>query len=163
MRLCVLAFLLFGVSCRTPPVGQEFRIPLGERLVLHLTEAPFDSAAHTIALSGSHASGYVYAIDGNPFFGSDGETPRTTLTSANLEVNGQQVPLDVRGMFNPMLQRRGPDYFQVEPYFGGWIVRGLFSDGAGSYMAEWIAFEGGSLRTIVTNNDVVIQTLFGGD
>jgi hypothetical protein len=157
-RLLLAIALLSPAGCDTRPAGTPFEVPLGSGATLHLTAAPFDSAAHTLS---RYPGAGVYAIDGRPFFGSDASIPETVLTSAEFEAGGTRTPLDVRGMFNPWHEAPAPHDFQVESYGieGGWLVRGLFSDGAGSYAAEWLVVGDGSLRTVLTNNDLVIPVL----
>ena len=84
-RALLLGLALGAAACGyreapPPPVA----IPLGDGLALHATAAPYDSAAHPAARRG----GLVETLDGRPFFGADGELPRTMLEAAALEGEG---------------------------------------------------------------------------
>jgi hypothetical protein len=102
-------------------------------------------------------------IDGEIFFGTDFSIPKSKLTKANFclkESNGSKIciPLDVSNMYDP--------WFKSEPIIkvfkdgDRYIIRGSFSDGAGSYYAEWIVTNNASIRTILTNDQQIFIEYF---
>lgn len=87
-------------------------------------------------------------IDGKPFFGTDWETPKSQLVEATVVINGRKdVKLDVSNMFNPWTGEARKKDFKITEVEGGLLIHGEFSDGAGSYVAEWLVVDGSSVRT----------------
>jgi hypothetical protein len=87
--------------------------------------------------------------------------PRTYIKSIIITFKGQSYPLDISSMYNAW-GSRPLEYSGVIRYFGRKCVdtkfcqfRGLFSDGAGSFVAEWKIVGGKTLRTVLTDSDDV--------
>jgi hypothetical protein len=168
----VLSTLAFGASVLFAADSTvAFTLPSG--VAIRIVEAPFDSAAHTIKGCGvgplaNPKAVVTCLIDGKPVFGSDSQLPQTYLKSITATFRGQSYALDVSEMYNAWGARR----FQTTVkgvgtvrYFGGrcqdgfnCVLRGLFSDAAGSYVAEWQIIGGVPVRTVLTDsNDIVGQ------
>lgn len=110
-----------------------------------------DSTQHSIQRCRSeHGWDFICTIDGRPFFGMDtgNEPPRNEFVFLYLTLAGQRIDLDVSGMFNPcwdgVIDQGMFDWQFIE---SGYLLRGYFSDGAGSYIAEWTIIGGSSMRT----------------
>ena len=50
-------------------------------------------------------------------------------------------------MFNPWFDKPDAQDFTAESVYGGYLIRGNFSDAAGTYKAEWLIVESSSVRT----------------
>ncbi|MCL2860756.1 MAG: hypothetical protein FWF46_09545, partial [Oscillospiraceae bacterium] len=98
--------------------------------------------------------------------GTDVEIPKTLVSSIKISYHGSVYFLDSSDMYNAWgnrpLERKG-----VVRYFGGQCsdtkncqFRGLFSDGAGTFVAEWKIIDGVSIRTVLTNSDDVVNLFF---
>ena len=92
--------------------------------------------------------------------GADGGMPETILKQAVVEFDGQHVPLDTSCMFNPWFAEPNGPGFGVRSTGNELRLRGWFSDGAGSYVAEWLVVPDASVRTILTNDEAIMFKYF---
>lgn len=144
-----------GLSRSIAHLDSLFNYPVTIKL-LHDVELTgrvmdFDTLQHSIQRCRSdHGWDFICTIDGRPFFGLDAgnDLPRNEFVFLYLTLDGQRVDLDVSGMFNPcwdgVIAQGMFDWHFIEK---GYLLRGYFSDGAGSYIAEWTITVGSSMRT----------------
>lgn len=142
----LLAIVLLGSSSH----GQT--IDLGEDRSITGQVVPFDTSAHVITRCKvlDWKENPICLIDGKPIFGTDLNylAPRSQLTELVLHLAGHQVSLDVSCMYNPSYEAAIADgQFDLEPAEGGFKLTGRFSDGAGSYQADWFIINGSAVRT----------------
>ena len=86
----------------------------------------------------------------------------TYLKNITASYQGHSYTLDVADMYNAW-GNRSLEHPGVIRYFGGRCYdksncqfRGIFSDAAGSFVAEWLIVDGLAIRTVLTSsNDVV--------
>jgi hypothetical protein len=131
--------------------SNSYTIPLGDGISLQMTVAPFDAKKHKINKCKILEWSGVCLIDGKPVFGTDWELPRNQLIKATAKVGANTVNLDVSCMYNPWCGEPDPQAFTLEKVEGGYLIRGNFSDGAGSYEAEWFIIQDSSVRTRLAN------------
>jgi len=138
--------------------GQNIDMGNGIKIIGKVIQ--FDSTHHEITRCEVPEWSYrpVCLIDGTPFFGHDLDIalPRMQLASLSLSIDGHIVNLDVSGMFNPNgYEPLRPDQFKMMPSDGynAIDVIGLFSDGAGTYVAVWKVMAGGSIRTLISGSE----------
>lgn len=149
--------LLGTVACVVVLGASGQSIDLGGGISITGVVVPFDSMKHKITRCDVLDSQPlpICLIDGQPFFGADLSPayPYTEITSFEVVIKGLRIPLDVSGMFNT----RGKDLhcgrFWIRGTEGGHELMGMFSDGAGSYMALWKILAGGSMRTLISNRE----------
>lgn len=159
LRLAILSLLLAssGAQARdiapTHPAG-ETTFTFSPGLVLHMRVSSFDPATHSVTRCKVLDWEGVCLIDGKPIFGTDWGTPRSVLESAELEVEGLKIPLDVSSLYEPWIHSK--NWFSVAPVEGGWEIRGCFSDGAGSYVVQWLVIAGVSIRTLISKDEVIM-------
>jgi hypothetical protein len=136
----------------------EFKLPSG--VTIRIVERPFNPATHKIKGCTGGADGCL--IDGRFVFGSAGEIPTTYVKSITATFRERSYSLDVSQMYNAWggrpLEVKG-----AVRYFGGrcsdpmnCTLRGLFSDAAGSYVAEWQIADGISVRTVLTSSGDIV-------
>lgn len=150
-----ISLLLMSVAC-----ANEKAFDLGGGLKLHLEEREFVSSEWEIELCPGSES--VCLINGKVPFGVEGSTPKSYLYKLEITNGNQTYQLDISNMFNAW-GKRPLEYSGTVKYFFGtcqnpkWCTfRGLFSDGAGSFVAEWKVRMGLTERTVITNsNDIV--------
>ncbi|MDH5394983.1 MAG: hypothetical protein OEW97_01810 [Gammaproteobacteria bacterium] len=124
---------------------------------VYLSITPFQKNDHEI--KGGKDKNSCLLIDNKPFFGSDFQIPKYQFQKFTVVVNGKPINLDVSGMYDPWNVYEGKDYMtenniKILPYFkDAYLVRGQFSDGAGSYFSEWLIIGNGSIRTILSNSE----------
>lgn len=135
-------------------------IDMGNGIKIIGSVIPFDSTHHVITRCAVPDWSYkpVCLIDGAPFFGHDLDIalPRMQLASLSVSIEGQIVNLDVSGMFNPNgYEQLRPGQFKIEQSDGNNAIDiiGLFSDGAGTYVAVWKVMAGGSIRTLISGSE----------
>ncbi len=117
---------------------------------LRMTVVPFEPKKHKITKCQIIDWSGVCLIDGKPVFGADWGLPRNQLVQAELRIGPKTIYLDVSCMYNVAPT---PQDFTLEKVEGGYLIRGHFSDGAGSYEAEWFVIENSSVRTRLANKE----------
>lgn len=115
----------------------------------------FTPEKHTIVRHGD----YTCLIDGHPFFGSDGKIPSEKISKILFSAKDFTTELDASAMFDPNINSDNIKMKIDAVHYWGQLykVTGRFSDGAGTYIAEWIVTKGGSLRTHISD----IESLYG--
>ena len=155
--LTALMLMLLQVASATDS-GAAFTLPSG--VMVRIVELPFKASEWRIEGCGTPQT--ACRINGHLPFGVDRGLPGTYVKSITVEFKGQRHALDASGMFNAW-GGRPLEYKGVVRYFGGRCFeprnchfRGLFSDGAGSFVAEWQVVNDHVLRTVLTDSiDVV--------
>ena len=138
--------------------SSTFTLPSG--VTVTITEAPFDKSKFTV--SGCSDDNPCF-INGHIPFGLGTQLPRTYVKSITVSFKGQSYALDASDMYdawgNRPLEVRG-----VVRYFGGQCseikycqFRGLFSDGIGSFVAEWVIADGKPFRTVLTGSEDIVD------
>ena len=104
----------------------------------------------------------ICRINGRIPYGAAFGLPKTYVKSIMISFQGASYALDVKDMYNAW-GNRPLEHNGAVRYFGGKCFdkkncqfRGLFSDAAGSFVAEWLIVDELAIRTILTSsNDVV--------
>jgi hypothetical protein len=132
-------------------------IDLGDGISLTGTIETFDKSKHKFDTCDSGLDWkYICLIDDNIWFGSDKEltTPRNQLTKLTIKIQGKEIQLDVTGMFNPNYKNElKVGQFDIDRTEEEYLLSGMFSDGAGSYIANWIIIKNKSQRIKISNNE----------
>ena len=119
-----------------------------KELDLFLIRKTFDPKKHKLDKS-------KLTIDGESFFGTDGDFPAYELSEAYVEQNGQKISLETSKMYNPWFGKG--DVFHHQIIFNrndnGFLIFGTFSDGAGFYGAEWLVNRDSSKRLELTTDE----------
>lgn len=140
--------------------GQQvaFTLPSGVRI--EIVEAAFHKTSFSIF--GCGANDPVCLINGQVPFGTDLELPKTYVRGITASYRGRSYSLDATNMYNAWGER--PLAIKGIRYFGGKCFdtkncefRGIFSDAAGSFVAEWRIVGGVSVRTVLTNSSDVVN------
>ena len=149
--------LFISAATNAADVVASFTLP--SKVKVRVVEAPFAQ------------SGLVFeekepcVIEGRVPFGTDCGRPKTYLKELTISYEGKTYQLDTSSMFNAW---HGRPLVALPPkgvkgrglrYFGGYcvnaescMVRGLFSDGAGTFVAEWTVSRGIAVRTVLTTS-----------
>ena len=145
----LLAILLFiaPLPSIADESNQAFTIALGKGITLHLTATQFDAQKHKITKCPDTEEAGICLIDGKPIFGTDLDLPRNQLVKASIRIGRDVVSLDISCMYNPWFDKPNSNNFTVKKGYGGHFISGHFSDGAGSYDAEWFVIQNSSVRT----------------
>jgi len=141
----------------------EFKLPSG--VTIRIVESPFNPAKHKIKGCTGGADGCL--IDGRFVFGSADEIPKTYVKSITATFGERSYSLDVSQMYDAW-GGRPVEVKGAVRYFGGrcydpmnCTLRGLFSDAAGSYVAEWQITNGISGRTVLTSSGDIVSDFIG--
>lgn len=102
---------------------------------------------------------YTCLINDSPFFGSDGKIPSEKLTKIVFSHSSYKINLDVSAMYDPNINNGNiKNRIKVDHYWGAFYkVTGRFSDGAGTYIAQWMITKGGSIRTHISGTEDVYE------
>lgn len=148
----VVSLMLMADACYAGDMS-IVEIEYDNNIKLRFEEAKFSEASDAITDCGD---GYICLINNKPLWGADGKTPQTKLKSMSVVIAGKDVALDTSGMFDPLVLRENKSYYSVTHYFGDtWKVRGRFSDGAGTYYAEWLVVNGASVRVLLGDAELL--------
>jgi hypothetical protein len=157
--MTALAMILFVTTM--PAFAQDsksiksdpYTISLGEGISLQMTVVTFNASKHKIKKCQILDWSGICLIDEKPVFGTDWELPINQLVKATVKIGSNTINLDVSCMYNPWIGKPDPQAFKIEKVEGGYLVRGSFSDGAGSYKAEWFIIQDRSVRTKLINEE----------
>jgi hypothetical protein len=142
---------LIVTSGQSRSATNTYTIPLKNEMSLELTADPFDPAKHRVTECDLSGFKGICLIDDKPVFGTDWTLPRSQLLKASVKIGTDLIDLDVSSMYNPWFEKPDPRDFNAESVYGGYRIRGFFSDAAGSYHAEWFIVQGKSVRTMLAN------------
>jgi hypothetical protein len=153
--LLILTVLAYPASAEK---SSSFVLPSGVRV--RIVEDDFQRSLFKI--EGCTADNSPCLINGRIPFGTAFTLPKTYVKSITITYQGRSYSLDASDMYDAW-GARPLEYKGVIRYFGGKCFdkhncqfRGLFSDAAGTFVAEWLIANGLSNRTILTSsNDVV--------
>ena len=166
MRFCMKWISpVLGVFCMIISVdgvadtNAAFTLPSGVQV--EIVESNFQRSLFKISECREHEE--VCFINGHIPFGVDVGLPKSYVKSIRITYQGQSYSLDVSDMYNAW-GTRPLEYKGKIRYFGGKCFdakncqfRGLFSDAAGSFVAEWRIVNGLSARTVLTSSNDVIN------
>jgi hypothetical protein len=123
---------------------------------LKISIVEFDRDNHIVDTCYFENQPYYCKIDQMSWFGSDMgmELPKYELKEIVLLNNDEIIPLDVSKMFNPAFNTTiSKGQFEVKLINNQIEIHGWFSDGAGTYCAEWLVINGTSNRTLLSNSE----------
>jgi hypothetical protein len=153
--LCFLAITTLAYADTT----STFTLPSG--VEVKIVEATFKKSLFKIV--GCSDKDTVCSINGHLPFGTSFGLPKTYLKKLSISFKGKSYLLDVSNMYNAW-GSRPLEYPGKIRYFGGKCsdnsncqFRGLFSDAAGSFVAEWRIVNGRQVRTVLTDSDDIVN------
>lgn len=150
------------LSCTTPAVADSSTaLTLPSGVEVRIVEAPFVKS--NFKIDGCSEAEASCRINGHAPFGTDDDLPKTYVKSISITFQKKTYVLDVSDMYDAW-GSRPLEHKGVTRYFGGQCsdanncqVRGLFSDAAGSFVAEWQVINGLPVRTILTSSTDVVN------
>jgi len=153
--------LLLAVVSAPALADTEIAFTLPSGVKVKIIEATFDKTLFKVL--GCTESSPLCFINGHLPFGVAFGLPETYVKSISVSYRNQSYLLDVSDMYNAW-NGRPLEYKGSIRYFGGRCFntkdcqfRGLFSDGAGSFVAEWRIVNGMPIRTVLTDSDDIIS------
>ncbi len=147
---------LLGIAAASASPAEEIDYSVKKSVAIYVE--PFKETQHEI--DGCTFDTALCRIDGRVPFGVDHEMPRSTLVGIRVLVGGEFYDLDTSNMYNPDLGRDPVSIGQSCILKDVCTFRGVFSDAAGAYAAEWIVSKGISTRTVLSNSkDIVTHFL----
>lgn len=153
---------LGSLGCTTIAIADSnaaFTLPSG--VGVSIVEAPFENFKFKVeGCTGSEAG---CLINGHVPIGTDADLPKTYVKSISITFHGKTYALDVSEMYDAW-GTRSLEHKGAIRYFGGKCfdenncqVRGIFSDAAGSFVAEWRVVNGLPARTVLTTSRDVVH------
>lgn len=150
---CLLPFSVWADATST------FILPGGVEVTIVETAFHEDE----FSIEGCTAKSSMCRINGRIPYGVAFGLPKTYVKSLTASFHGTSYSLDAAGMYNAWGCRPLEQPGSVR-YFGGKCFderncqfRGLFSDAAGTFVAEWIIIDGYATRTILTSSGDVVD------
>ena len=93
--------------------------------------------------------------------GTDGEIPEYKLTKAILNIGNTRIDLQIDDMYNPWFgEKFNRKLIKLEGKKNNLKLKVIFSDGAGTYLAEWLINDNVSIRTILSSDENVVKENF---
>jgi hypothetical protein len=158
MRVGIMLFISFFWCLSMLSQTDTATVQINDSVSLIMYRTKFDTTNRELVF---HPSYGLLAIDGSIALGSDGGIPTYELTRATIRINNRQLELDVSNIFSPWAGATPYDKLFTIKQDGTFLrLRALFSDGAGGYGAEWLIIENSSLRTIITDDEMVLFSYF---
>jgi hypothetical protein len=128
-------------------------VKLNDTINLEMYRIPFDSTGKHFELNNN----LLLSINGASLFGTDGDYPKYQLSKAVLHIGHRTYQLQVDNMYNPWFGEIPFEKSFKLKIDGSYIkIKGIFSDGAGSYGAEWTISGLSSIRTILSNDEQIM-------
>jgi len=166
MKKAAYLFLLLLTNWSVQAQTKQVRLAFGS--VLTLERAPFRVTGNVLKYDvPKHANEFksLISINGKPVMGTDGEIPKYVLAKATLLLNGHRYNLPVADMYNPWFGAGAaygpnPELFRLLKVGPAYKLQALFSDGAGSYGAEWRLANNTAKRTLLTKDEDGLTNLF---
>lgn len=155
--IIVLSFFML-VSPALADTTSMFTLPSG--VEVKIIEAAFDKSRFKV--EGCSDRDSVCRINGHVPVGIAFGLPKTYVKRITVSFKGRSYSLNVSDMYNAWGSRPLEHPGGIR-YFGGKCfdtkncqVRGIFSDAAGTFVAEWRVVNGLPVRTVLTDsNDIV--------
>jgi len=155
--LCILIILIFGHSA----YGSDKTIILAKGVNFHIeVESINKSEFQNSALS---VLDDILLIDNKPVFGSFLRIPSEKVKSAYISINNKIINLDVSYMYDPNLFMLDEKSFKVLTKGDLYVIDARFSDGAGTYVAQWIINGNSSTRMLISESENIVIGLMYGD
>jgi hypothetical protein len=157
VRAATAALSLIPTFAFAEDTVASFRLASGHKV--SIVEAPFADSKL------KYSESAPCLVDGHIPFGTDCSVPTTYVKSISVEVRRKALKLDASHMFNAWGTRHLTTY-EGKPvtYFVGscpskdlCYFRGIFSDGAGTFVAEWKVFQGVTVRTVISSEEEFIS------
>ena len=158
MHVAILLGCLFSTSALADTTS-TFTLP--SDVDVTIVESVFDKEMFNVERCPS--SGSICRINGRFPYGMDINVPQTYVKSITISFQGTSYALDVTDMYNAWGDRP-LQYPGGIRYFGGKCFdkkncqfRGLFSDAAGAFVAEWWIVDEVAIRTVLTSSRDVVH------
>ncbi len=154
-------YLILLISSFTWSQENYSKISIGKDCYLELNKKKFIPSGHKL----EYKNNILISIDNTPIFGTDGEIPVYELSKVLLTIKDKTYNLQVDHMYNPWFgDTINPSFIEfISSSENNHILKVIFSDGAGTYAAEWLIEWNSSIRDIITKDEVIIQSYFGKD
>jgi hypothetical protein len=141
-------------------ISEKERTSLTGYVGVTIVESAFQEEKFDV--EGCSAKSPICRINGYFPYGVAFGLPKTYIKSVTISYQGTSYALDGTNMYNAW-GNRSLEYPGTIRYFGGGCFdkkncqfRGIFSDAAGSFVAEWLIVDGYAIRTVLTGSiDVV--------
>lgn len=157
-HVAVILSLLFSTSV-VADKASTFTLP--SDVDVTIIESVFQESKFDV--EGCSVKSLVCRINGRIPYGTAFGLPKTYVESIMISFQGASYALDVTDMYNAW-GNRPLEYHAGVRYFGGKCFdkknchfRGVFSDAAGSFVAEWLIVDELVMRTVLTSSSDVVS------
>lgn len=146
LHLSLLLFTLNAQAVNERVATTPLILPDGQTVTIETEIIPFNERDHNI----EHCGPVICSINQSFFFGSDNLLPKEEIKKITVRYQDRNIELDSSGMFDPLAVNEAT--YVLKPLHDNiYKLTGKFSDGAGSYCAQWLFSDTASIRTIIGN------------
>ena len=154
-----LFILILSLNIEPCQAGEK-TIVLNDSISLFLKEDSINSKEYFKNYKKIILIDYIRFIDDKPVYGIDDKPPDTILSELTLMINKKEISLNVSYMYDPILHLIGKNQINLIIINNLIKMDIIFSDGAGTYAAQWLIFDHESTRTILSSNEGIIHSMF---
>jgi len=158
-RILAISALLVLYASTYARAASVFTLPSGVRV--EIVESSFEK--NEFRVLGCKGGESVCRINGHVPFGITGDLPNTYVKSITVTYHGKSYSLDASDMYDAWGSRPLEVKGTVR-YFGGRCsdeknceFRGIFSDGVGTFVAEWRVVDGVPMRDVLTDSSDIVD------
>jgi hypothetical protein len=157
MKYIISILALFLITCHLKGQVDKKVIIVCDSVQITLIREKFDTTGKKF----EYYKNFLISVNNEIIFGSDGEIPKYKLVKAIVTKGGQIYCLQTDNMYNPWFGDN-EDYLPFRFLKDGtnYHLKMLFSDGAGSYAAEWLIVGKSCVRTLLSSDDQLIYSIF---
>lgn len=153
--------VIAAMACAVVQPKAIARLSLPSGIEVQIEEVPCD-LVDARSEAGANSERPCQLREGVPF-GVRGQFPKTKVKRIAVAVGNRTYELESSAMYDAWGERPLSHPGKVR-YLGGWChdtsncqLRGVFSDGAASFAAEWRIVDGRPFRTVLTDSSDVVD------
>lgn len=128
---------------------------LNDSLILIVEEELFEANEHALKVYND----VLMSIDGKPFYGTDGTSPKYKISTVELINHGDTIKLNSDCLYEVRNDLKPLSEIKILKKYNGFALQVFFSVGAGSYVVEWLVINNSSTRTLITSDMELIDLI----
>ena len=151
MRNRIILFILLVFTIDSYSQTEKITIQLENDIFLILEKSDFKLTDQKVDY---YKDKVPIGLNNRIIFGTDGEIPTSRLIKATLKIGKKVHQLQIDDdMYNPWFLGINEQFFKIKKVGNQFRLTGIFSDGAGTYAAEWLIIENSNIRTLFTADE----------
>ena len=151
-----ILFFAVAIVDYTHAQKHQSSFQLEDNITITATTEIFHWKEHELDTCRTTEGKKICLIDNKIFFGTDGlELPKYELKELLIVLDGVTIPLETSGMYNPNVHHADLRklQFKIVKSDPGYLLTGFFSDGIGTYIAQWLILKKNAIRIKISNKE----------